>query len=289
MRKINLALTLLIGVAVWLTAGVAFAHGLVDQSNLGYGGGTLISVHIPIGQEFTPFQPILVAVDIAFRGGNPENETDTITVNIRKGTITSPVLASTSQVVPPCPNMPPYTCGLTHFDFSTPLQVTPGDIYVLELTATNGSHAWMHVDGGYASGAAIIQGNVEPAFDFAFQTYYLPSIEVAVDIKPGSDVNAINPQSNGKIAVAIPSTPSFDAPTQVDEGSLTFGRTGNEQSLAFCNGGLEDINGDGLADLVCHFYTPLTGFQSGDTVGILKGETVNGLLISGDDSVRIVP
>jgi hypothetical protein len=34
---------------------------------------------------------------------------------------------------------------------------------------------------------------------------------------------------------------------------LTFGRTGKEQSLAFCNTGGEDVNGDGLSDLVLSF------------------------------------
>ncbi len=71
--------------------------------------------------------------------------------------------------------------------------------------------------------------------------------------------------------------------------SLTFGRTGNELSLAFCNPGGEDVNGDGLLDLVCHFDTPKTGFQTGDTVGVLKGKTVTGTPIKGTDSIRIVP
>ena len=33
------------------------------------------------------------------------------------------------------------------------------------------------------------------------------------------------------------------------------------------------VNGDGLLDLVCHFQTRSTGFQSGDTLGILIGKT----------------
>ena len=40
---------------------------------------------------------------------------------------------------------------------------------------------------------------------------------------------------------------------------------------------------------VCHFNTPQTGFQKGDTEGILKGKTVEGIPIRGTDSVRIVP
>lgn len=49
----------------------------------------------------------------------------------------------------------------------------------------------------------------------------------------------------------------------------------------------EDVNNDGLDDLVCHFDTRATGFQVGDTEGILKGLTVTGMPIEGSDSVRI--
>jgi hypothetical protein len=99
----------------------------------------------------------------------------------------------------------------------------------------------------------------------------------------------INAGSYGKIPVAILSTPTFNAVTSVDPSSLTFGRTGNEQSLAFCNTGGEDINGDGLPDSVCHFQTQLTGFQSADTVGILKGTTVQGAQIIGQEAIVVVP
>jgi len=110
---------------------------------------------------------------------------------------------------------------------------------------------------------------------------------VIIDIKPGGFPNSINPQNLGKIPVAIISKTGFLAPSQVDQRSLTFGHTGNEQSLAFCNS--QDVNGDGIMDLVCQFYMSLTGFQIGDTAGVLKGQTVEGMAIFGTDSVVIVP
>jgi uncharacterized repeat protein (TIGR01451 family) len=113
-------------------------------------------------------------------------------------------------------------------------------------------------------------------------------IKAAIDIKPGSYPNSINPKSKGNIPVAILSSATFDAPSQVEKTSLTFGRTGDEQSLAFCNPNGEDVNGDGLLDLICHFETQKTGFQSGDTQGVLKGKTVDGTPIKGTDSVKIV-
>jgi hypothetical protein len=117
-------------------------------------------------------------------------------------------------------------------------------------------------------------------------------LAIPVDISIKADATPpvpINAGSNGKIPVAILSTPTFNAVTTVDPGSLTFGKTGNEPSLAFCNTGGEDVNGDGLPDLVCHFQTQLTGFQSGDTVGILKGKTIQGGQIIGQEAIVIVP
>ena len=112
--------------------------------------------------------------------------------------------------------------------------------------------------------------------------------EVTIDIKPGSQTNPINPKSIGKIPVAILTTADFNAPSEVDKTSLTFGRTGDEISLVSCNKKGEDVNGDGLLDQVCFFKTKLTGFQIGDTVGFLKGQTLEGVSIEGRDSVRIL-
>ena len=100
--------------------------------------------------------------------------------------------------------------------------------------------------------------------------------------------NTINPGSKDKISVAILSTKTLDAPSQIDPNSLTFGRTGDEQSLAFCHGS-EDVNKDGLQDLNCLFYSQYTGFRCGDNQGILKGKTVKGRQIEGHHSLKIVP
>jgi cell wall-associated NlpC family hydrolase len=113
-------------------------------------------------------------------------------------------------------------------------------------------------------------------------------IPAAIDINPGESPNSINLRSKGTIPVAMFSSPTFNALTRVDPNSLTFGHTGDEASLAFCNTHGEDVNGDGLPDLVCHFHTQSTGFVSGDTVGVLKGKTVDGITVRGTDSVRIV-
>jgi len=44
-----------------------------------------------------------------------------------------------------------------------------------------------------------------------------------------------------------------------------------------------------LLDLVCHFETELTGFQSGDTLGILEGKTFSGVPIVGQEGIITRP
>ncbi len=111
---------------------------------------------------------------------------------------------------------------------------------------------------------------------------------IGIAILPGDATNSINTKSRGKIPVAILSTQDFYAPSQVDPTSLTFGRTGYEQSRAFCPSSV-DVNRDGLQDLICQFNTQDTGFRCGDAKGILRGKTTAGAAIAGSDSVTIVP
>ena len=126
--------------------------------------------------------------------------------------------------------------------------------------------------------------------------YVIPPFEVTIDIKPGSFPNSINPAQKGVTPVAIFSTEDFDAPASIDLTTLTFGATGTEASLSYKGKGgavphcsFEDVDGDGLLDIVAHFVTRLCGFDVGDDTGYLKGETFSGLEIVGSDSVRIVP
>ena len=113
-------------------------------------------------------------------------------------------------------------------------------------------------------------------------------LTVEIDIRPGIFPNKINLRDRGKFPVAILSSSTFDAPGQVDTTSLTFGRTGDEQSLTGCPTRY-DVNNDGRLDLVCNFATQAMGFQLGDIKGVLKGKTLTGRSLIGTDSVRIVP
>jgi hypothetical protein len=139
-----------------------------------------------------------------------------------------------------------------------------------------------------ADGLSRIVGGIVDIGAYEYQNVVAP-IQVDIDIRPWSKRNPINYKGHGILPVAILSTEGFDAPTQVDQSSLTFGATGDEKSLAFCKRRPKDVSRDGSKDdLVCHFYIEVAGFKCGDTEGILKGKTVSGIPIEGEDLVRIV-
>jgi len=112
--------------------------------------------------------------------------------------------------------------------------------------------------------------------------------EVTIDIKPGSDPNAVNPSAGGYVAVAILTTSvssgdalDFDA-TQVDPESVAFGPSG----VAIARPAkVKDVDRDGDADLILHFKISDTGITCGDTEATLTGETFAGDAIQGTDSL----
>ena len=114
---------------------------------------------------------------------------------------------------------------------------------------------------------------------------------VEIDIKPGSYPNAINLGAYGLIPVAIVSTMDFDA-TTVDPATVQLAGAGvdvrgkSDRFMAH----EEDVNGDGLIDLVLQVATENLdqgSFQDG--YAILTGTTYSGQSIEGTDEITIVP
>ena len=122
-------------------------------------------------------------------------------------------------------------------------------------------------------------------FSMGFDTTIPPvPIPVAIDIKPGSDPNSVNPRSNGVIPVAVLGSTDFDA-MQVDFSTVTFGPDGASPKH---DGHVEDVNDDGFMDMTFHFKTQETGIVCGDTDAALNGETFDGTAITGADRVNTV-
>lgn len=116
--------------------------------------------------------------------------------------------------------------------------------------------------------------------------------DLEIDIRPGSEDNPINPDSNGLVPVAVLQTDEFD-PTSADV-RYRFGAhdvvAGGGGARPAHRGHVEDVNGDGRDDLVLHFSTDGTGFDGDASEGRLEWERTeeghHGL--SGTDTVTPV-
>jgi hypothetical protein len=167
--------------------------------------------------------------------------------------------------------------GLDPGDYKLRAKATGNGPFTLELTTFNeeGEEISSHT----RSDIATVGIDIQPITITQFQG-------VPIEIKPGEFPNSINPRDRGRIAVAIVSTGQLDA-RLVDPISLTFGRTGDEKSWAACHE--EDVDQDGLLDMLCHFEAQRTQFSAGDVEGVLKGKTWDGTPVTGRDSIRVVP
>ena len=92
--------------------------------------------------------------------------------------------------------------------------------------------------------------------------------------KPTQDASLT---SNDVIPVAVLGSMNFDA-TQVDFSMAEFGPG---RASPIHGGHVEDVNNDGLFDMVLHFNTQDTGIACEDTQATLSGETFSGDAFTG--------
>jgi len=113
-------------------------------------------------------------------------------------------------------------------------------------------------------------------------------ITVAIDIKPGDDLNSINPNAGGVIPVAILTTGDFDAST-IDPATVQLeGVNARGKGKSGKYGSLEDVDGDNDSDLIVQIENVIE-WAPAATVATVTGLTWDGIPVEGTDSVNIVP
>jgi hypothetical protein len=119
---------------------------------------------------------------------------------------------------------------------------------------------------------------------------------VIIDIKPGSIPNKINLSSKGLIAVAVLSTPDFDASSFVPE--MAHLSDSNSALMQICDGAsavrwkLDDVNHDGKLDMVFFFGTQDTNLTLNSTNATFMAHgsyNETAVHILGSDSVWVKP
>ena len=136
---------------------------------------------------------------------------------------------------------------------------------------------------GALAGTYNVVSKVNTGQGVAFQgaasfTLIPANIPVTIDILK----EKINPGSNEEIKVAILSTASFNASALVNPSSVRFGPSGATEKPPYNK--TDDVNSDGLLDLVISFKMGDTGIKCGDTSATLTGKTYAGQNITGSDT-----
>lgn len=176
MKKKIILISLILIIALLLVSSNVFAvEKYVDQNNdASLDGENNIYNNAPIGQSFVPSYSSLGGVEVYLKsiGWNNQGNAN-ITAFIRKGSISGPVIAESSQIVSEDFN------GWLYFSFSSPVFVNPGATYVLQLGSNNLTHEWVHSGDLYSSGNLITVGADNLQFDTAFRTYALTTDNIA--------------------------------------------------------------------------------------------------------------
>lgn len=108
------------------------------------------------------------------------------------------------------------------------------------------------------------------------------ALQVVIDVKPGGFPNSINLKSKGVVPVAVLGSPRFGV-IDVDVYQVTFAGASPQHF------GYEDVNLDGISDLIFHFPTENLQLTGASTEATLNGKLRNGMTFTGTDSVRVVP
>jgi hypothetical protein len=181
---------------------------------------------------------------------------------------------------------------------------------------SSGFETWMVSDYDFSqgftiTGKLILEGSFSNDQELSklqiMVGHLAPTVEVKVDIKPGSCPNPLNLKSRGVLPVAILGTESFDV-TTTDVSSILLSRDGNGAGVApirwsyedvatpfggeFC--GCHELGPDGFMDFTLKFRTQevvgvIGGVEDGEKIVlVLTGNLFDETPFGGADCVRIL-
>jgi hypothetical protein len=132
-----------------------------------------------------------------------------------------------------------------------------------------------------------------PVATTSTSTSSVPSVptvqEISIEVKPGvRALSSPNPKAQAKIPVALLSGRNFNA-MDIDTSTVKFGATGSETSPSKCSTAGQDVNGDGLPDMLCHFENQAAGFKMSSIEGKVTGTTRTGIAFEGRGLLKVVP
>ena len=127
----------------------------------------------------------------------------------------------------------------------------------------------------------------------AITPVFAPSIEVEIDVKPGSDPNSVNANTRGVLPVAILGSDDFDA-TQIDQDTISAYTTSVDADFDAwfatplrCS--IEDVSDDGILDLNCKFSKEGLMLDCWTNGLVVSGAVLDGTSFIGSDTIRPVP
>ncbi len=166
------------------TSSIPAANPVTDQSCVApayYNYNTSYSGNLALGQEFKPTQSSVSFVDLVIAdAGSDIGPGANFLVKIHAGTIGGTVLGTSATAFVPDNTNITGTTNYTHFTFASPVAVTPGSTYVVEVVQTGSivpgnSNFMLTADNPngadvYTGGRAIIHGTpVTTNMDFLFR------------------------------------------------------------------------------------------------------------------------
>jgi hypothetical protein len=148
----------------------------------------------------------------------------------------------------------------------------------------NVGSGWVGDHYGAADALRLADGGSDP-FDITFN--FEPLVEVAIDVRPNNDHNQVNTNARQLVPVAVLGTEAFDPCTEVDIDSVSAREAPALTTKFDC----EDVDGDGIDDLVLYFRARQMQKPTEDECAdpdatlTVMGSTLGGAMFAGSDQV----